>query len=1047
MDTSILLVDDHIVFRMGLKLLLADEADIQVVGEADDGQTAIAQVEELSPNIVVMDIAMPNMDGIEATRYIKSEFPQTNIIALSIHGEKDFVEQMLQAGATGYVLKESAPEDLVPCIHTVRRGKVFLSGSIKDVVVSQYMEKLADTGPLTEGKTQGTLLTSKLYCPHVIQNTILRTRLIEQLEEGFNRPLTLVSAPAGYGKSTLVAQWLETCDYTSAWLSLDELDNDLRLFLTYLVAAVRTQFPEALQDSLRLAKASQLPPLPVLAQTLINDLDLLSQRFILVLDDYQCIEDLSIQTLLGELLQHPPRSLHLVLVSRTDPSLNLLQLRAYQQMGEVRTQGLSFTLEETLAYLVEVVGVAVEEWVAKEIMEKTEGWVTGLNLITLSVHDSAGLVSLSTVLPGEQSTLEYLATEALSRQPRDVQTWLLKTSILNRFCAPLCEAVSTLSDDEASNFTSDEFIHWLTETNLFVINLDHQGQWFRYHHLFRELLQDQLASALDAQDIADLHSRASRWFADNGLIEEAIKHALEAGDVIGAAKIVEKNRHAILDEDEFYTLNIWLSMLPDVVRQRRPELLIAEAWVHLAQDNLMAIFSNIERLEQIWGPDESDLPIWGEINYFKGYFCYFQGQGSQAYAHQRRALELIPEAHQHDRAEAELHYALTSHMIGRKENAILYLNQRLNASRTLPSIVSTRLWAGLCFIHLLEGDLLTAINPAEQSVIIASKAEDIYVEGFFLFLKACIHLIQNDREKAIQNFSWPVENRYNMQSRIPVDSLCGLVLLYHRTGQPKKVAETTRELVEVAQKTNDPTNILVAASCQARLSLMQGDVQAAVRWLRAADMSMDAGIMLWWIEIPRITACRVLIAEGSPDSLQEAIKKLQQYQKENQDVHNTYQVNVMLPLLALAYHKQGQDDKALAVLEEAITLAEPGGWIWPFVELGSPMADLLNRLHSQDVARDYVAQILAAFSEGRQEAGVQVVGAAGSTPHPFGVSLTKREQQVLSLLAAPLSPEEIASELTVSVATVRTHTKRIYSKLDVHTRMDAVSTARELDLL
>ena len=357
METTVLLVDDHAVFRMGLKLLLADEMDMQVIGAAGDGMTAISQVQELSPDVVVMDIAMPDMDGIEATRRIKSEFPKTNIIALSIHGEKDFVEAMLHAGATGYVLKESALEDLIPCIHTVRRGKVFLSDSIKDVVVSQYMNRLADTGPLGDKASGSTLLASKLHHPRITRNTVLRTRLIEQLEEGRDQPLTLVSAPAGYGKSTLLGQWLEQCDLPSAWLSLDERDNDLRLFVTYLVEAVRSQFPEALRETSILVKTPNLPPLHVLARTLVNDLDRLPQRFILVLDDYHRIDEPAIHELLGELLRHPPQSLHLVLSSRTDPSLDLLQLRAYRQMGEVRAQGLSFTVEETMAYLENSCGV------------------------------------------------------------------------------------------------------------------------------------------------------------------------------------------------------------------------------------------------------------------------------------------------------------------------------------------------------------------------------------------------------------------------------------------------------------------------------------------------------------------------------------------------------------------------------------------------------------------------------------------------------------------------------------------------------------------
>ena len=400
------------------------------------------------------------------------------------------------------MLKESALEELVSGIRTVQRGELFLSASIQDVILSQFVEGLQDNVPPVDEPANGSLLMTKLHYPGIPRHTVVRARLIEVLEAKRYQPLTLVSAPAGYGKSTLVGQWVESCDSPSAWLSLDEQDNDLRTFLMYLVAAVRTQFAEALSETRTLLATSNLPSVPVMSRTLVNELQYIPQRLILVLDDYHRIGAPEIHELLGEILRYPPQTLHLVLVTRTDPALDLLYMRAHQQMGEVRTQELSFSVEETVDFLEKMVGETVKERVAREINKRTEGWVTGMRLLTLSVQDSADLADLSTVLTGEQQTLDYMASEALARQPRDIQAWLLQTSILDRFCASLCAAVcGPLDDAGASDFSGEEFIRWLMESNLFVISLDRRGQWYRYHHLFQELLRNQLGNALmDEED-------------------------------------------------------------------------------------------------------------------------------------------------------------------------------------------------------------------------------------------------------------------------------------------------------------------------------------------------------------------------------------------------------------------------------------------------------------------------------------------------------------------------------------------------------------------
>lgn len=1053
MRTNLLLVDDHPVFRKGLRLLIEEEDDLHVTGEAGDGQAAIELARELSPDIVLMDITMPNLDGVETTQRILSEAPDTKIIALSIHSEKVFVQGMLLAGASGYILKESAPEEVVDGIRAMQRGEVYLSAKITGVVIEEYRRALSQ-GPILEEDSDiavSPILATKLHRPAVTPDLLPRLQLQEKLNQHRQRALTLITAPAGYGKSILASSWLQSSDCPSAWLSLDVDADDLRIFLSYLIAAIRTQFPEACGDTSAILRAAKLPSPKIIVSRLMNDIEQVETDFILALDDYHHIHETAIHTLVNELLQYSSAKMHLVIVSRGDPPLNLSKLRAHGQMTDIRHVDLRFSLEETSTFMNDVMGIRLGQAEVAELCEKTEGWATALRLAALSLRHQEDITGLLGRLQGGSRYLqEYLMGEVLSHQPPDIQACLLKTTILERFCAPLCEAVCRgEARVEASALSGETFLKWLREDGLFLIALDTQGEWFRFHHLFRNMLQDWLQSQYRPDEIADLHARASAWFSENGMIEEAIQHMLKNGDVISAAEIVEGSRRAMMETDQWYILEKWLSLLPDTVKQQRPELLLAQVEVYECQQNLTALLSTLQKVEQILGSAESNDPLWGEVNYYRGYLCYFQGQGSQANLYQKRALDLIPESNQFYRGEAELHSALSLHMTGEKESAIQALNNWLGTERNLISTRSTRLWAGLYFIHLLEGDLPEVIYPAGQCLTIASKIRDVYAEGWATYMQACVHFFQNDLEKAARKLAWIAEKRHIMQTRIGMDSLCGLALLYQMKGQPEKAAEAIYQYLEFAQETYDPAIRLIAASCQARLSLLQGDIASALRWLGTADLSADAGIMLWWLEVPRITACRVLIAERSQESLQKAIAGLRGYQKENQAVHNTYQEIVILSLLALAYHQQGADEQALTTLEETLELAYPGGWIWPFIESGAPMAGLLRQLKRQTDASQlakktgvfpYIDLILAAFPSPASP------DALGRQPD-LTDALTERELQVLRLLSSTLSTEDIAAELVVSINTVRMHTKNIYSKLDAHSRIEAVDRARDLGLI
>jgi len=417
------------------------------------------------------------------------------------------------------------------------------------------------------------LLHTKLYPPRTTNKLVFRPRLLNQLEEGWNRPLTIVSAPAGFGKTTLVATWLEYCDCPTAWVSLSKQDSNLYTFLSFFLSALQSMFPYACGETLSLLNTQFMPPIPVIADILVNEIDDVDSEFVLVLDDYQLISDPAVHELINTLLLHPPRSMHLVLISRANPPLPLNKLRTLDQVTEIHVKDLRFTYKEA-AYLIRKLAlVSMNDKVASDLIEKAEGWVMGLWLAVISQYHRGSHIDDITASVDWDSTYvsDYLISEVLKSHPPYIQEFLVTTSILDRFCAPLCDAIATArADIEGPMPSGIDFLQSLEKSDLFVFSLDDWHQWYRYHHLFRRLLQRKLKSSYSPTDISALYSRASAWFAENGLVEEGIQCALAAGDVNKALLIIEQNRQSVLNNDKWYVLEKWLSMLPDTIKQQRP---------------------------------------------------------------------------------------------------------------------------------------------------------------------------------------------------------------------------------------------------------------------------------------------------------------------------------------------------------------------------------------------------------------------------------------------------------------------------------------------
>ena len=905
---------------------------------------------------------------------------------------------------------------------------------------------------MADEKTSIPLLRTKLHRPRVVRNHLHRQHLLDRLDRSLQRPLMLVSAPAGYGKSTLLACWLEASDIPGAWVSLDKNDNDMHLFLAYFLDAVQTLFPGTVQNTVALLNASKLPPLTVLAHSLINELDQIDHSFILVLDDYHAISDKSVHGLIAELLQHSPAPLHLVLSSRLAPPFPLARFRARSQMGEIRVRDLRFSPEETRVFLEQFTGEPADSVTTALLEEKTEGWVTGLRLALLSLRHRSGLDRMVTSLPVESRYVtDYLLAEVLSNQPEEIQDYLLATAILDRFCAPLCDAVCVSgSRSFECKMGGRHFLKWLEKSDLFVISLDEQGRWFRYHHLFQNLLLRRLKNRVNGEDISALYMRASRWHADNNMIDEALHYALAAGNVSAAAQLVEQNRHAPLNEDKEYILEKWLAKLPDDIVQQRPELLLAKAWVLNYTFALWAIPPLLDAIETLPGKESKEFSR-GEVDLFNGIFLFWEGQGERAMELLSRALERIPIANIGVRNEAEIYFAISSQIAGQGKTTVqTYRREFYN--ETSEGTRKMRLLGSIIFIHLLSGELVKADEAARHLKDMATRASNAHIETWSSYLLGIVHYQWNNLESARHDFSRAVENRFFLDANADIDSYAGLIFSYQAMQQPDKANQTMNQMMEFAQETSNPDYLPRARSVQARLCLLQGDLESAVRLQETTDFSFDTGATLFWLEVPRITQCRVLVARNSEAGLGEATEKLREHLQFNQATHNIPQMLEILLLQTMACQKQDQTKEALAVLERAVTLARPGGYIRPFVNQGKPMADLLTRLLQYGKAVDYIERILAAF-DAYESVGERDKPSPKSEQQPrtrnqtLDEPLTNRELEILSFLEQGLQNKEIADRIFISPETVKKHTSNIYRKLDSHNRQQSVVKAYQLGIL
>jgi LuxR family transcriptional regulator, maltose regulon positive regulatory protein len=909
------------------------------------------------------------------------------------------------------------------------------------------------------------LLRTKLQRPGVIRDLVPRPRLVERLNWAVSNPLTLVCAPAGFGKSTLVSSWIEgmitgaagvTPPLPAAWLSLDENDSDLVLFLRYFIAALRTIAPGACARSAEMLAAPRQPPMEMLSATLSNDIALLPDRFVLVLDDFYTVQGEAVLKFLTALVRHWPQPMRLVLISRFNPPLPLASLRANGQLVEIRTRDLRFTREETAAYMVRALPAPLSEPAVAFLEQRTEGWIAGLRLASLSLRAGEDTETMRASLSGANTDIaDYLVDEVLLRQPPAIQTFLLRTSILDRYCVSLCESLAGREDPECN---ARACMEWLERADLFVIPLDDSGEWYRYHHLFQGLLARRLRTEASPDQVNELHYRAAAWFAGRGLIDEALHHAMAADDLDLAARLIEQGLCDLLNREDRPTLERWLRLLPEDFIQRRPGLLIVKAFALQFSWQLPAVWKLLDRIEALISEGGEAAPQAGDpqdlrmpralVAALRSQQAFSTCQAARAIAYCEEALALLPEGWRFLRGAVRSYWGMSMRAIGCGDAGRRVLIEEYGSLLSKTDVQARYLQFAMVFNYLETGQLEQALPMAQLMLQGATLDRQMILQGFAHYFLGVIFYCWNELDAARQHFEEVIDKRYSTHALAARGSVVGLVRVHlarSEIAEAWQVMELLRQLDldRMGQEGDD------ARSLRAQLDYLQGNTERAFGWADAYTISAPDRL-LNWLQDPHMAKAYVLLARGTDADVQSALDITDALSLIAQRSFSVTFLIEILALRALALEMQGQAVEALAALRQAVELSLPGGFIRVFVDLGPQMQTLLLRLAEQGFApaTGTVRRILAAFPEPRKkivtsdaEFGIRAANAGLIEP------LTGRELDVMLLLRERLSNKEIAQRLCLSPLTVKRYTINLYEKLGVNKRWDAVIKAEALGIL
>jgi len=899
---------------------------------------------------------------------------------------------------------------------------------------------------MPENKNIFTILRTKLHRPQITSDLVSRPQLVQRLEEGLQKPLTLVSAPAGYGKSTLLSSWLEQTKSPFTWLSLNEDDDDLPIFLRYVIAALQLLFPSSMKETSQVLDAHDLPPFKSLTTSLINEIDAIGKSFILVLDDYHRIKNEKVHDLLNEILRHPPRSLHMVVTARKDPPLELYSLRGGSLINEFRTNDLVFSDEETAVFLKNVYHESFKTDLGPMLNKKTEGWVAGMRLLTSSIRDSILLENkLGDIKANYQTGLEDIISDMIKNQTEMGKEFLLKSSILSNFNASMVDYLCEFT----VLGTSQKMIDWLESANLFIIGLDDKHEWFRYHHLFRNLLNLKLQELYNSDQISHFHFRAGEYLSQEGELGEAIWHFQQSDHPERALQLFKNYRQELLNSVQWQKLERLLRLFPASQQKTDVKLLLTKAWVLVYQGKAIEMFELLDFIESLLVKENvMSGDLYGELMALSTWYSYnvlldYEKCIGQA----ETAISQLNSDNTYPAGIAWVFWGGALQCTGRVSQAIEGIYQQLDKKPS--DLLKSMLLLILNYIYWLEGDLINLQSSASQLIEIGKKQmhQEAMVNGLYFAGIAQYH--QNNLDQALEVLEKAYIYRFHTIGIHHINILSALNWVYLESGELQSAKKVVTDFSDFAVDKGNPYYALLQKALEAEMNFRLGNKASAQNW---AENTEDLPLYPFSnFYTPQMILIKILIYMETDKSRERAgalLDEIEQYLLKSNNKRFLLEVYAMQGLLLFDLGKQEQ---AFVKLKKAISLAEPYGFIRIFVDLGAKMATLLKGLADKNISVGYLGRLLATFRQKELLTSPEMSPAVSSlqkkaTKPLIQYDLTNREHDILELLKLRLSNKEIAQKLILSPETIKKHTKNIYQKLNVNSRQEAVEKANLLGL-
>ena len=893
------------------------------------------------------------------------------------------------------------------------------------------------------------ILETKLHRPLAHSNLVQRPRLIDPLNVGLGGKLILVSAPAGYGKTTLISQWSSVSDCPFAWLSLDEDDNDLIRFAHYLVAALQEIEPELAAKTQELIQrftpyVATIPSCKALMTWLINDILASGTAFVLVLDDYHSIQEKSVHEAVTFLIEHMPSNMTLAITTREDPPLPLSRLRSRGELTEIRQPDLRFENNEIAQFLEHSMSLQLSQENMMLLEQRTEGWIAGVQLAAFTLRGRTDHDAFMRSFAGDHRYIvDYLFDEVLSRQTDEIRNFLLTTAILDRLSGPVCSAVT---DDEIAVSRCQEILEYLEQANLFIVPLDDSRKWYRYHHLLGQALRHHLRLAMPER-LTELNLRASRWFENNGFYHDAVTHALKVDDISRTASLIEAYVPLMAYFGQLVTIAQWLEALPAEVIRSSPWLSLARAWLLLRSGDLMALRPALDGTESLLkNTDPVDgKQIAGQVAIIRGIVAAIRGRMDEAIEILGDALFNLPDQDLTARSHAQLLLASSLSWHGDFEWALAAYSKALDTSLaaghfgvlldTLGDRVRLECWMG---------NLRLAEQTCQEALHIASEHHREYgwqlpERGYIYIRHSTILREWNEGEQALRYARQGIELCESWgQRELLIRGYIAIAPVLVSFGYPDEALSTVQQAKELAS-TLTPWYEARASAAETKIFLALEDLEPAVNWACRQQYAAESQLRFEMIECYLVFA-RVLVVAPSQVAYGAPIPELGDFLERLllfcESIGAIGYVIETLVLQSLSLVNQGKKELALSPLRRALILSEPEGYVRVFANEGEPIALLLRQLAASGLMPDYLGKLLASFASS-YPAKMQAL----SDP------LSQRELEVLRLIVAGLSNREIAEELVVSLGTIKSHINHIYQKLEVHSRTQAVVRARELELV